>query len=105
MVERKNRHLLDITRCLLFHMHVLKHFGSDVLIACYLINRMPSSVLDGGSTLSFIFFFVLVLLITIDGFGCIFYVHNLGPGYDNLDPCATKCVFVGYSTTLKGYHC
>jgi hypothetical protein len=50
VVEHKNHNLLDVACCLLFYMHVPKHFWSDiVLTACYLINRMPSSVLDGAS--------------------------------------------------------
>jgi hypothetical protein len=38
-------------------------------------------------------------------FGCVCYVHNLGPRFNKLDPCATKCVFLGYSTTQKEYCC
>jgi transposase InsO family protein len=50
VAERKNDHLLDVSRCLLFHMHVPKQFWSDVVLsACYLINRMPSSLLYGAS--------------------------------------------------------
>jgi transposase InsO family protein len=56
VAERKNRHLLDVTRCLFSHMHVPKHFWSDsALTACYLINRMPSSVLDGISSHSLLY--------------------------------------------------
>ena len=45
--ERKNRHLLEIARALLFQMHVLNHFWVDaVSTACFLINRMPSLVLN-----------------------------------------------------------
>jgi transposase InsO family protein len=46
--ERKNRHLLEKkTRALLQQTNVPKHFWSDaVLNANYLINRLPSSVLN-----------------------------------------------------------
>ena len=47
VAERKNRHLLETVRALLFQMHVPKHFWADaVSTACFLINRMPSSVLN-----------------------------------------------------------
>ena len=47
VVERKNRHLLETVRTLLFQMHVPKHFwADDVSIACFLINWMPSSILN-----------------------------------------------------------
>ena len=56
MAERKNSHLLEVARRLLFHMHVPKQFWSDtVLTACYLINQMPSSVLDGASPHSLLY--------------------------------------------------
>ena len=46
VAERKNRHLLDVAHCLMFHMHLPKPFwGHAVLTACYLINRLPTSVL------------------------------------------------------------
>ena len=47
VVERKNRHLLETAKALLFQMHVPKHFWADaVSTACFLINRMPSSILN-----------------------------------------------------------
>jgi len=43
VAERKHRHLLDVTRTLMFNIHVSKHYWVDaILIACYLINCMPS---------------------------------------------------------------
>ena len=47
VVERKNRHLLEPARALLFQMHVPKHFWADAIsIACFLINLMSSFVLN-----------------------------------------------------------
>lgn len=60
----QNRHLLDITRAILCHMHVTKHFLSDaVLTAYHLINRMHSSILDGVSHLSLLFSFLSIVLV------------------------------------------
>ena len=47
VAERKNRHLLETAKTLFFQMHVPKHFLADaVSTTCFLINRMPSSVLN-----------------------------------------------------------
>ena len=41
VAERKNRHLLETTRALLFQMNVLKHFFVNaVSTACFLINKI-----------------------------------------------------------------
>ncbi|XP_042946557.1 uncharacterized protein LOC122279793 isoform X1 [Carya illinoinensis] len=106
VAERKNRHLLDVTRALLLHMHVPKRFWSDgVLTACHLINRMPSSILNGSSPFSVLFPSSSPFSLPPKIFGCVCFVHNLGPGFDKLDPRSTKCLFVGYSRTQKGYRC
>ena len=48
VAECKLHHLLEVTRAFLFHMSVPKSIWSDaVLTACYLINRMLSTVLGG----------------------------------------------------------
>ena len=47
IAERKNGHLLAIIRALLFHHNVPKHYwGKAALTATFLINRLPSKILD-----------------------------------------------------------
>jgi transposase InsO family protein len=54
--ERKNRHLLEMTRNLLFQNNVPKIFWSEgVLTATYLINRLPSVILYFKSPLEILF--------------------------------------------------
>ena len=47
VAERKNRDLLEKTRAIMFQMNVPKKFWSyGILTATYIINRLPSQVLD-----------------------------------------------------------
>jgi len=47
VAERKNRHFLVVTRTLLMERHVPTIFWGDTLLtAAYLINHMPSKVLN-----------------------------------------------------------
>ena len=38
-------------------------------------------------------------------FGCVFFMHVHNPNKGKLDPRVIKCIFVGYSSTQKGYKC
>jgi len=104
VVERKSRDLLEKTHSLMIQMHVPKIFWSQgVLTSVYIINRYPSQVLPFKSPLE------VLQGKSIDPshlkvFGCICFVHKQIPFHDKFDPRATKCVFLGYSTT-KGYNC
>ena len=47
LAERKNKHLLEVTRALLFTNQVPKYlWGEAVLTTTYLINRTPNKVLN-----------------------------------------------------------
>ena len=47
IAERKNHHLLEVAHSIMFTVNVPKTFWGDaILTACYLINRMPSRVLE-----------------------------------------------------------
>ncbi|CAL8080019.1 unnamed protein product [Prunus armeniaca] len=83
-------------------------WGHAVLSAAYLINRTPSRVFDFktphdvfGDHVSP----VSVSKLPLKFFGCIAYVHVYSHQRSKLDPCAMRCVFIGYSSTQKGYKC
>jgi hypothetical protein len=106
VAERKNRHLAEVARSLLFTMNVPKYlWGEAILTAAYLINRMPSSVLNFKTPLECLpsVFRTTTLLPRV--FGCVCFVHAPHPSGGKLGPKAHKCVFIGYSPTQKGYKC
>jgi transposase InsO family protein len=101
--ERKNRHLLEMTRTLLFQNNAPKIFWSDaVLTATYLINRLPSANLSFKSPLE-ILYNKKINLDHLRVFGCTCFVHK--NRLDKLDFTSTKVIFVGYSIQQKGYKC
>ena len=106
VAERKNRHLLEIARTLLFKMHVLKHFWANaVSTACFLINRMPSSVLNWDTSYHIIFPNKPLFPIEPRIFGCTCFVRDVRPQVSKLDHKFLKCIFLGYSQVQKGYRC
>ncbi|RVX09482.1 Retrovirus-related Pol polyprotein from transposon TNT 1-94 [Vitis vinifera] len=76
-----------------------------VLPTCYLINRMPSSVLHDQTPHSLLFPDQPLYFLPPRVFGCTCFVHILTPGQDKLSTKATKCIFLGYSRLQKGYCC
>ena len=106
MAERKNRHLVETACTLLLHHKVLQHFlGDAILAACYLINRMLSSVLHDKIPHSILFPNQPLFCLPPRVFGCVYFVHILTPRQDKLSAKATKCVFLDYSRLQKGYRC
>lgn len=103
--REKNKDLLEKTRDLMIHMNIPTHFWSQgVLTATYLINRLPSQVLEFKSPYE-----ILkgrpIDLSHLRVFGCIRFVHIQTSHRDKLDPRVVKCIFMGYSSTKKGYKC
>ncbi|RVW15111.1 Retrovirus-related Pol polyprotein from transposon TNT 1-94 [Vitis vinifera] len=106
VAERKNRHLVETTRTILLHSNVpFRFWGDTVLTACYLINRMPSSVLHDQIPHFLLFPDQPLYFLPPRVFGCTCFVHILTPGQDKLSAKAMKCLFLGYSRLQKGYRC
>ena len=102
VAERKHRHLLNVARCLMFQGGIPLRFWTDcVLTAAYLINRLPSSVLNGKSPYHMIYNSSPNLSL-IRMFGCLCFATILN-SHDKLTSRSEKCVMMGYSSSQKGY--
>ena len=107
MVERKNRHILEVTRSLLIDGNVPSHlWGEDVRSVVYLMNRTPSSVLNFRRSLDVLSdHCILPSMVSLPPhiFECVMYVHLHPHQCTKLEERALKCVFIGYGSTQKGY--
>ncbi|GKD41947.1 ribonuclease H-like domain-containing protein [Tanacetum coccineum] len=102
IAERKHRHLLNVVRILMFQGGIPLSFWPEcVLTAVYLINRLPSSVLNGKSP------FYLVYgrepnLSHLRSFGCLCYAGIVKES-DKFSSRSEKCVLIGYAGGKKAY--
>ncbi|KAL8118242.1 hypothetical protein AgCh_015962, partial [Apium graveolens] len=106
----KKPYVLEVARSLLFQSNVPKKFwGEAILTATYLINRMPSRVLNFRSPIQMFQGLYpnshLMSQIPFKLFGCTAFVHVHSQFRSKLDARALKCILLGYSANQKGYKC
>ncbi|KAL0702312.1 hypothetical protein Bca4012_058434 [Brassica carinata] len=105
VAERKNRHLMEVARSMMFHTNVPKRFWGDAVItACYLINRIPTKVLKDVSPFQ-VLNKIKPPLDHLRVFGCVCYVLTPGEQRNKLEAKSVKGIFIGYTHTQKGYKC
>lgn len=101
IVEIKHRHLLEIARALRFESGVpIKLWGECILTACYLLNLLPTDVLNGISPYEKLT--GKPSLVKHLMFGSLSFDKMLNT-YDKFGSQSIPFVFMGYSLTQKGY--
>jgi transposase InsO family protein len=103
--ERKHRHITETGLTLLAQSHLPSiHWVDAFLTAVYLINRLPTPVLQHHSP-----YYKLLNkhpdYTCLKTFGCACYPLLRPYTPHKLAFRSTKCVFLGYSSSQKGYQC
>ena len=103
--KRKHRHIVETGLTLLAQASIpTKYWWQAFETATFLINRMPTLVLNRKSPYEIIYHqkpdykFMKV-------FGCACFPHLRPYNSYKLDFRTAKCVFIGYSSQQKGYMC
>lgn len=81
-----------------------RRWGEAVFTAVYLLNRMPTPVLNWNSPFSRLFGHIPCYS-DLRFFGCACYLHLGAYVTNKLLPRTAECVFLGYSSQHKGYRC
>jgi transposase InsO family protein len=100
VAERMNMTIISKARCMLSNASMGRQFWAEAASTiCYLINRSPSTTIEkktpmevwSGSPSDYS---------QLKVFDCTAYAHVKN---GKLEPRAVKCVFLGYSSGVKGY--
>ena len=96
--------IMECARCMRLHAGFPLEFWDDAInIAIYLINRGPSSALDGG-ILEEAWTGKQVKYSFLRTFGCEAFVHIDKDDRTKLEAKSKKCTFIGYEVDDFGYH-
>jgi hypothetical protein len=103
IAERKNRFLIEMTRCLLLDANLDKRYwGEAIQTAAYIQNRTPNSSIQGEIPYAR-WFDAIPKYDNLKIFGCRAYAHVPSQKRTKLDKKAVPLVFVSYAQESKGF--
>ena len=103
MFERKNRIIMEHARSMRLHVGLPLHFWIGAIKTdVYLINRGPSTPLDGG-IIEEAWIGEKVNYLFLKTFGCEAFVHVDKENRNKFDAKSQKCTFIGYGVDDYGY--
>lgn len=103
--EPKHRHISETSISMLFHAFAPASLWFDAFAtAVYVINRLPSSVLDNKSPYELLFHYAPNYVI-FKPFGCRVFSFLRDYAANKLSPRSHPCIFLGYSSAHKGFWC
>jgi hypothetical protein len=104
-VEHKHRRIVEVGLALLAHASMpLKYWDETFLIATYLINRLPTKVLNFSSPLEWLFQ-EKPNYSGLRTFGCACWPNLHSFNTYKLQFHSKQCVFLGYSNLHKCFKC
>jgi transposase InsO family protein len=105
IAERKHRHVIETSLALLAQSHKPpKYWVEACLTAVFLINRMPSPIIQYSTPFTKLFK-VEPDYSTLRVFGCACYPLLCPYTKHKLEFKSKQCIFLGYSSNHKGYRC
>ena len=105
LIERKHRHIIKLGLTLLSQSNLPFQFWWEAVhTAVYHINRLPTLVLKLLSPYEKLFKHKLDYTF-LKCFNCLCYPYLRDFNKHKFDFHTTKCIFIGYSPSYKGYKC
>nr|KYP72430.1 Retrovirus-related Pol polyprotein from transposon TNT 1-94 [Cajanus cajan] len=99
--ERRNRYILEMTRCMLYEKNLPKEYWEEAAsTTVFLHNRLPTKALNNKTPFD-VWYGYKPSLKFLKIFGCLCFTHVPQSKRDKLDKRALPGIFIGYCTVRK----